>query len=767
MRSQFRYKRLNSILDAIGNTPLVEIKNLNPNPRVTLLAKLECFNPGGSIKDRIALSMIEAAERSGLLNKDKIVLEATSGNTGIGLALVCAVKGYQLLLTMPESVSIERQKILKALGAKLKLTSAHLGTDGAIEEAYRLARKYPETYFMTDQFNNDANWQAHFEGTALEIWEQTEGKIITFVATMGTGGTLMGVSRRLKELNPKIRIVGVEPYLGHKIQGLKNMKESYKPGIFDKSRLDIKVNVDDEESFEMTRRLAREEGIFVGMSSGAAMVVAQKEAARMTDGVLVVIFPDGGERYLSTPLFTVHEVTNLKFYNLLSRKKEAFIPIHPERVSIYTCGPDVHDYISMEDVRRFISADLIRRYLEYKGYSVNHIINISDLDDKAIQGSEKAGTDLKSFTEKYIKAFKDDMATLGVKAATMYPKASEHVSDMVTLTAQLMEKGFAYEKLKSVYFDISRWSRYGRLSRVNLNKIRIGSTVDLDEYEKQNPKDFTLLKRARLSELKRGIYTKTEWGNIRPTWHIECVAISTKYLGQPFDIHTSSRELTFPHHENELAISEALTGKPLARYWIHCERVVTSERDSSFDPGVIKLHDLLQQGYKGREIRYLFLSRHYRKPLRFSLEGLNQAKRALIRLDNFIASLKSIKEGTPGYQGLDQSIYDLKQRFTDAMDDDLNISAAMAAIYNFIRQTNKYLSKGSIDRAGCDKILATLKKIDSVLNIFRFEEEPIDPEIEKLIQEREEARRRKDWKRADQIREILLARGIVVKDKKI
>nr|HID58478.1 cysteine--tRNA ligase [Desulfobacterales bacterium] len=767
MRYQFRYKATSSILDTIGNTPLVEIKSLNPNPNVRLFAKLESFNPGGSVKDRIALSMIEAAEEDGLLNKEKIVLEATSGNTGIGLALVCAVKGYQLLLTMPESVSIERQKILKALGAKLRLTPAHLGTDGAIEEAYRLARKYPETYFMTDQFNNEANWQAHFKGTALEIWEQTGGRITTFVATMGTGGTLMGVSRRLKELNPKIRIVGVEPYLGHKIQGLKNMKESYKPGIFDKTRLDEKVNVEDEESFEMTRRLAKEEGIFVGMSSGAAMVVAQNEAARMTEGVLVVIFPDGGERYLSTPLFTLREETNLRFYNALTRRKEAFVPVYPEKVSIYTCGPAVHDHISIEDLRRFISADLIRRYLEYKGYSVNHIVNMSDLDDKAIQGSEKAGMDLKSFTEKYIKAFKDDMTTLGIKAATMYPKASEHISDMVSLTAQLVKKGFAYEKLRSVYFDISRWPRYGRLSRVNLNKIRIGSTVDLDEYEKENPKDFTLLKRARLSELKRGIYTKTEWGNIRPTWHIECVALSTKYLGQPFDVHTSSRELMFPHHENELAISEALTGKPLARYWIHCERVVSSEKGSDLDPGATNLRELLQHGYKGREIRYFFLSRHYRKPLRFSLEGLNQAKRALRRLDNFVESLKSVKGGSPAYHELDQSIYDLKQRFADAMDDDLNISLVMAAIYNFIRQTNRYLSKGAIDRSGRDKILAALRKIDSVLNIFRFEEEPTDPEVEELIREREAARKRKDWKRADQIRELLLARGVEVRDKKV
>jgi len=235
------------------------------------------------------------------------VIEATSGNTGIGLALVCSVKGYKLLLTMSEAVSGERRKILKARGAEILLTPGELGTDGAIEESYRLARETPAKYFLADQFNNEANWKAHYEGTANEIWEQTDGQITTFVASMGTTGTLMGVSRRLKELNPDIRIVGVEPYLGHKIQGLKNLKEAYKPEIFEKKRLDDKPNIDDEEAYEMARRLTKEEGLFVGMSSGAAMVLARKEAEAMDEGTLVVIFPDNGERYLSTPLFTVQD----------------------------------------------------------------------------------------------------------------------------------------------------------------------------------------------------------------------------------------------------------------------------------------------------------------------------------------------------------------------------------------------------------------------------------------------------------------------------
>lgn len=757
---------MHSILNTIGHTPLVEIKLLNPNPKVTLLAKLEYFNPGGSIKDRIAMAMIEAGEVSGALTPDKIVLEATSGNTGIGLALVCAVKGYRLLLTMSESASIERRKILRAMGAEIRLTSDHLGTDGAIEEAYRLAREHPETYFITDQFNNEANWRTHYDGTGPEIWEQTEGKITMLVAPMGTTGTLMGTSRRLKEYNPTIKIVGVEPYLGHKIQGLKNIKESYRPGIYEKDRLDKKVNIDDEVAFEMTRRLAREEGIFAGMSAGAAMAIAQEEVRSMSEGVVVVIFPDGGERYLSTPLFAIREETNLKFYNTLTRVKEPFVPLRPDQVSLYSCGPTVHDRMHIGECRRFVLADLVRRYLEYKGYTTKHIVNISDLNDKTIQGSEKAGMPLKPFTDKYLRSFMEDMENLGVKPATQYPRASEHVDDMVALTRRLMGKGFAYEKLRSVYFDISRFSNYGKLSRIDLEKIKLGSTVDLDEYEKDNPRDFTLLKRAKLSELKRGIYTKTEWGQVRPSWHIESAAMAMKYIGETFDIYTSSRDLIFPHHENEIAISGALTGEPLARYWIHSEMVLSGGKKAERDTAIPCIRDLLELGYCGRVIRYWFLSNHYRKPLNLSYGALDQSGRALHRLDECVRLLNSVKDGRP-YPDLDQLIYDIKTSFADAMDDDLNVSSAMATIFHIVRKINRLITQKELDPAGTRRIIDAFKRVDAVLNIFEFEQKSQDAQVKKLILEREEARRMSDWKLADRIRERLTAMGVEVRDRKI
>lgn len=756
-----------SILDAIGNTPLVEIKNLNPNPQVKILAKLEYFNPGGSIKDRAALYMIENGEKSGELTPGKTVIEATSGNTGIGLALVCSVKGYKLLLTMSESASVERQKILKARGAEILLTPGHLGTDGAIEEVYRLARENPESYFMADQFNNPANWQAHYFGTAVEIWEQTGGKVSTVVATLGTSGTLMGLERRLKEYNPDIQIIGVEPYLGHKIQGLKNMKEAYRPEIFEKNRLDQIVNIDDEEAFEMTRKLAKQEGLFVGMSSGAAMVIAQKQAEKMAEGMIVVIFPDGGERYLSTPLFVVREKVGLKLFNTMGRSKEPFEPLLPGKVSLYSCGPTAHARMHVGECRRFVFSDLLCRYLEYRGYDVTHIMNITDLDDKTINGSEKAGMDLSEFTAKHIDSFKKDLDILEIKPASKYPRASEHVDDMVMLAEKLVKKGCAYEKLRSLYFDISRFSDYGRLSGIDINKIKLGATVDLDEYEKDNPRDFTLLKRSRLSELKRGIFTKTDWGNVRPSWHIQCAAMAMKYLGESYDIHTSSRELVFPHHENEIAIAGAVTGKPLARYWVHCDRVLVNGKKVDEQGARPTLSDLTDMGYSGRDVRYWLLSVHYRKPVVFSKERLEDTKRSLKRIDACIYALAHAKSDASPYPELDQLLYDLKHGFISAMDDDLNISAAMASIFKIVKKVNILTLENKIDTDGALKIVDAFRNIDSVLKIFDFQDESHDPEIERLIQERDKARLEKNWNLADKIRDQLKTGGVTIKDKKL
>ncbi len=292
-----------NILQTIGNTPMVKINHLNPNPKVNIFAKLEGFNPTGSIKDRIALKMIQQAEAEGLLTKGKTIIEATSGNTGIGLAMIGNVKGYQVEIVMNDKVSVERRKIIRAFGAKLTLVDASEGTDGAIKKARELAAKYPEKYFMPDQFSNYFNKLAHYKTTGEEIWQQTNGEVDYLVSAIGTSGTIMGVGKALKENNPKIKIVSAHPVRGHYIQGLKNMEEALVPSIYDPSRIDETVMIETEDAYEMARQIIRKESIFVGMSSGAAMVAAIETAKKAEKGNIVVIFPDRGEKYLSTTLF--------------------------------------------------------------------------------------------------------------------------------------------------------------------------------------------------------------------------------------------------------------------------------------------------------------------------------------------------------------------------------------------------------------------------------------------------------------------------------
>jgi cysteinyl-tRNA synthetase len=753
-----------NILQLIGNTPLILVSRLNPNPNVDIYAKLESQNPGGSVKDRIALQMIEEAERRGELTSDKTIIEATSGNTGIGMAMVAAVKGYRISLAMPETASQERQKILKALGAEILLTSGALGTDGSIEKVYELVRRFPDRYYMPDQFNNEDNWKAHYYSTATEIWEQTEGKVTHVVMTLGTTGTAIGVTRRLKEYEKNVRTIAVEPYMGHKIQGLKNMKESYVPGIFDKEIMDEIVHIEDAEAFETARKLAREEGLFVGMSAGASMAAALRIASELTQGTIVVILPDGGERYLSTNLFTTLMEPDFRFYNTFSRQKDDFKPISEGKISLFTTGPAVGESLDMTESRRSVVADLLRRYLEYKGFEVNQVVNITDMGEKALLDPSRTDSDLDDNAKRYMEICRRDLSVLGVQPATYYPRTSEHVDDILDISKGLIEKGFAYEKLRSVYFDISKFSDYGRLSRVDLQKIRLGKTVDLEAYEKLNPRDFTLLRRATLAELKRGIYLKTSWGNVLPSLHLETVALALKQLGETIDIHISSLDFLFPHNENEIAIAQAATGKQLANYYIHCERVLMDGKKMSREgEGRVTVQQLLDGGYSGRQIRYWLLATHYRKPLHFDEGRLREAARGLERLDEFSQRLQHVVTGVAADE-VDQFVYEVEQNFDQAMGDDLNVSSALAAVFGFIRKLNPYLSDGRISEKQKNTALAAMERLDSVLNVLQCLEPELDEDTCRLLETRAEARRKKSWDEADRLRQELLERGIKVID---
>ena len=753
-----------NIVDAIGNTPLVEIRRLNPNPRVKVFAKIESFNPGGSIKDRVALAMIAGAERRGELTKDRIILEATSGNTGIGLALIAAAKGYRLCLAMPESASEERKKILKALGAELYLTPANLGTDGAIEVAYNLLREQPGKYFGTDQYNNPDNIEAHYVGTGEEIWRQTKGAVTMAVVTLGTTGTAMGISRRLKEYNPEVKIVGVEPYLQHKIQGLKNLKESYQPGIFDRSRLDDKVNIHDEDAFEMARRLVREEGIFAGMSSGAAMHVAIEKAKVLESGVIVAVLPDGGERYLSTALFSDRQETSLLFYNTMTRQKEPFRPINPDEIRMYACGPTVHEAPHIGSYRRFVLSDLLRRYLAYRGYKIRLVTNIIDLADRSIRGAERAGTDLASYTERHASAFLAGIEKLNIAKEEHYPRASEKIDVMLSTVEKLVQRGYAYEKLRSVYFDVSKLEEYGKLSNIDPRQMGRSKTVEMDDYAKDSPVDFALLKRSTLSELKRGVYFKTRWGNVRPSWHLECAAIALDSLGDQFDIHLSGADIVFPHCENVLAVGKAATGKKIANYWLNAELVMVGAKKMSRSlNNAVTLAELEEKGFCGKEIRFFLLGIHYRKPLSFSVGALETARNTVRKLNGFVQRLMRMRPGE-GYPDVDQYIYDVRQEFASALDDDLNVSGALAALFRFVKRIGPPLSKGLLSAAERDAVLETLQKIDSVLGVTRFEEEKIPAEAERLIAERESMRSAGKWREADAIRGKLSDLGVDVRD---
>jgi len=486
----------------------------------------------------------------------------------------------------------------------------------------------------------------------------------------------------------------------------------------------------------------------------------------LEEGVIVVIFPDSGERYLSTELFSFKEdLSTFSLYNILKRRKDLFKPIKADEVRMYTCGPTVHDAPHLGNYRRLVVSDLICRYLIYKGYKVKHVLDIVDLTDKSIKGSEREGMDLPEYSNKYLKIFLEDAQFLNIHQDNIYVKASENIEEMLKIVEKLVDKNYAYEKLHSVYYDISKLADYGLLSNVDLGKTRPGKTIDLDEYEKDHPMDFALLRRANLGELKRGIYYKTKWGNVRPGWHLECSAISNKYLGATYDIHVSGADEAFPHCENILAINKAISGRSGANYWINAELILVDGRKMSRSlNNALPLAQLRQGGYSGRDIRFFLLAMHYRKPLNYSDSALKTAKNTVKKVNIFISRLSAIDIDGDALAEVDQLIYDLKNRFVAALDDDLNIAGVLSAIFDFIGKINPPLAQGMIMKNDARKILAALANINEVLGVMDFEVQVPRGETSELILKREVARKNCNWQEADSLRAQLAELGVDVLD---
>lgn len=451
----------------------------------------------------------------------------------------------------------------------------------------------------------------------------------------------------------------------------------------------------------------------------------------------------------------------LRVYNTLGRRIEEFRPLQEGVVKIYTCGPTVYDYAHIGNFRTFVFQDLLRRYLKYKGYSVFQVQNLTDVDDKTIKASREQGVSLKEYTDRYIQAYFQDVDTLGIERAEVYPRATEHISDMVSLIKKLLELGVAYFSEGSVYFRVASFKDYGKLSGVRLKDLK-AQRVKADEYSKEEIRDFALWK--GWDEDDGEVFWITELGKGRPGWHIECSAMSMKYLGETFDIHSGGVDLIFPHHENEIAQSEAATGKPLARYWIHCEHLLVNGQKMAKSLGnYFTLRDLLARQYTPSAIRFLLLSAHYRDRLNFTFDGLAQAENAVRRLQDFSLRLSEAKPSS-GEDGLVELVKVHKEKFEEALDNDFNTPAALAAFFEFVKEVNKRLDEGKASQKGLDACRTFLNVFNEIFHVIPPYEESLEPELQALIAQREEARRRKDWVTADRLREELSRRGVQLED---
>jgi len=462
----------------------------------------------------------------------------------------------------------------------------------------------------------------------------------------------------------------------------------------------------------------------------------------------------------------------LRFYNTLTRSLEEFQPLVPGRVGIYACGPTVYQLPHIGNYRTFIFYDVLHRYLEWKGFDVRFVTNLTDVDDRIIERSLAAGVSIDEFTAPFIRGFFEDLDTLGIRRADVYPRATGHIPEMIRLVERLLERGHAYVVDGDVYYDISSFPDYGKLSRIDLSAVRRGERVASDRYEKEDVRDFALWKAAKEADRRVGAAWPAPWGEGRPGWHLECSAMSMAELGETFDIHAGGEDLIFPHHEDEIAQSEGATGKPFARYWLHSRfLLMDAEKMSKSLGNVVTLRTLLEQGYEPAAIRLQLLSAHYRKELDFSLDGLVESGAAVRRLTDFQDRLATatVQADAPA-SPLPAIAADALGEFERGLDDDLNVPAALAALFTFVRRTNAALDEvPAVPPADLEVARSALARMDEVLGILAIAREPaLDAEfvawVESRLAAREEARSRREFAVADAIRAELARVGVVVED---
>lgn len=460
----------------------------------------------------------------------------------------------------------------------------------------------------------------------------------------------------------------------------------------------------------------------------------------------------------------------MRFYNTLGRNMQDFQPIEEKVAKMYTCGPTVYNYAHIGNFRAYLFEDLLRRSLEYHGYKVTQVMNLTDVDDKTIRDSRAAGLKLQDFTRKYKDAFFEDLKTLRIEPAEHYPEATTHIPEMIEMIRILFEKGFAYKSEDgSVYFSIAKFKDYGKLAKIDMEQQRSGVRINNDEYDKDSVADFALWK--AWSESDGDVKWDSPWGPGRPGWHLECSAMSMKYLGRTFDIHTGGIDNMFPHHEDEIAQSEAANSCKFVNYWLHCEHLTIDKKKMSKSLGnFYTLRDLLNKGYSGKEVRWALIGTHYRSKLNFNLGLCDQARSTLKKFADFFGRLKALPQGTAGKEEAAGLAADADKKFADAIGDDLNIAEALSAVFTLERAVNTALASNSLQSEAGGVILEQFRRFDRVLAVFDVdaavseEAEDVPAGIMALAQKRIEARKAKDFKTADEIRDSLKAQGWVIID---